>query len=162
MATTLPAVDTEAPSFEAPDQHGKLVRLRDLRGEWIVLYFYPKDDTPGCTKEACNFRDNFGALKAAGATVLGVSGDSEASHQKFAEKYDLPFRLLVDDHEHGIARAYGAWGMKTNYGRTYEGLTRITFIISPQGRIAKVWPRVKPDGHGEQVLSWLKENADGA
>lgn len=159
MATTLPALDSEAPPFVAKDQAGREVRLRDLRGHWVVLYFYPRDDTPGCTKEACNFRDNYAALQAAGATVLGLSADSEAAHQSFAAKYDLPFQLLIDDHEHSIARAYGAWGTKTNYGRTYEGITRSTFIISPQGRIARAWPRVKPDRHGEEVLAWLREHA---
>ena len=156
---TTPLIDTDAPPFELRDQSGQVTRLRDLKGKWVVLYFYPKDDTPGCTKEACNFRDNYGAIQAAGAVVLGVSGDSAASHQKFVEKYDLPFTLLVDDDNHSVARAYGAYGTKTNYGKTYEGVFRSTFIIDPAGRTAKVWAKVKPDNHGEEVLKWLQAHA---
>jgi peroxiredoxin Q/BCP len=152
-------VDSIAPLFRLRDQVGEFTDLRDLRSKWVVLYFYPKDDTPGCTKEACNFRDNYGAIQAAGAVVLGVSGDSAASHKKFAEKYELPFTLLVDDEDHAVARAYGAYGTKTNYGKTYEGVFRSTFIIDPAGRIAKVWPKVKPDAHGGEVLKWLQEHA---
>lgn len=155
---TMPAVETEAPAFELKEQSGEAVRLRDLKGQWVVLYFYPKDDTPGCTKEACNFRDNHGAIHATGAVVLGVSGDSEASHQKFKEKYELPFSLLADPGNE-VARAYGAWGTKQNYGRTYEGIIRSTFIIDPAGRVAKVWGKVKPDQHGAEVLKWLSQNA---
>ena len=158
MATVSLAAGTRAPFFELHDQAGEIVRLRDFEGQWVVLYFYPKDDTPGCTKEACNFRDNYGAIQATGAALFGISGDSEAAHAKFAEKYSLPFRLLVDE-DHAVSRAYGAWGLKTNYGKTYEGMIRSTFIIDSAGRIAKVWPRVKPDRHGEEVLAWLKENA---
>lgn len=159
MTTTMPAIDTEAPNFDLKDQFGEEVRLADLRGKWTVLYFYPRDDTPGCTKEACDFRDNFGALRAAGAVVLGVSGDTAASHVQFAEKYSLPFQLLVDDADHAVARAYGAWGLKKNYGREYEGIIRSTFVIGPDGRVARVFPNVKPDGHGGQVLKWLQEHA---
>jgi peroxiredoxin Q/BCP len=152
----MPQPGTVAPPFAGADQGGNPVKLDDLRGKWVVLYFYPKDDTPGCTREACNFRDNYGALEAAGAAVIGVSGDSEKSHQRFAEKYELPFTLLVDGGNE-IARAYGARGMKTNYGRTYEGTIRSTFVIDPEGRIAKVWPKVKPDAHGAEVLAWIRE-----
>jgi peroxiredoxin Q/BCP len=155
---TMPAVGTEAPAFALRDQAGATVDSRNLKGSWVVLYFYPKDDTPGCTKEACNFRDNHGALKARGAVVLGVSGDSEASHQKFQTKYELPFQLLSDPGNE-VARAYGAWGTKHNYGKTYEGIIRSTFVIGPDGRVAKVWKRVKPDAHGQEVLAWLSENA---
>jgi peroxiredoxin Q/BCP len=155
---TKPDVATEAPAFVLEDQAGGTVDSRDLKGKWTVLYFYPKDDTPGCTKEACNFRDNYGAIQAKGATVLGVSGDSEASHQKFQQKYELPFQLLADPGNE-VARAYGAWGTKQNYGKTYEGIIRSTFIIGPDGRVAKVWKRVKPDAHGGEVLKWLSENA---
>lgn len=155
---TMPAVETEAPAFELKDQSGATVDSRELKGKWVVLYFYPKDNTPGCTKEACNFRDNYGAIKAKGAVVLGVSGDSEASHQKFRSKYELPFQLLADPGNE-VARAYGAWGTKQNYGKTYEGIIRSTFVIDPAGRVAKVWKRVKPDAHGEEVLNWLTEHA---
>ncbi len=149
---------TAAPEFTSNDQSGAEVTLAALRGQWVILYFYPKDDTPGCTREACNFRDNHGAIHAAGATLLGVSGDSEASHNKFIAKYDLPFSLLVDA-DRAIAKAYGAWGVKKNYGKEYEGVIRSTFIIDPAGKVAKVWPRVKPDAHGAEVLAWLRENA---
>lgn len=160
MSTTMPALASEAPTFEAKDQIGQHVSSRDLRGKWVVLYFYPKDDTPGCTKEACNIRDNYAAIQRTGAIVLGVSGDTTAaSHQKFAEKYELPFQLLVDDEEHSIARSYGAWGTKNMYGRSYEGVLRSTFIIGPDGRVAHSWPKVKPDAHGEEVLAWLDEHA---
>ncbi|MGH2609422.1 MAG: thioredoxin-dependent thiol peroxidase [Tepidiformaceae bacterium] len=154
----MPAVETEAPAFELKDQSGATVDSRALKGRWVVLYFYPKDNTPGCTKEACNFRDNYGALRAKGAIVLGVSGDSEASHQKFQAKYELPFQLLSDPGNE-VARAYGAWGTKNNYGKTYEGIIRSTFIIGPDGRVAKVWKRVKPDAHGQEVLDWITANA---
>src|SRR5689334_3669686 len=109
-------VGEAAPAFDLPDQNGDHAKLADLAGKWAVVYFYPRDDTPGCTKEACNFRDNFGALKAAGAEVFGVSGDSQASHTKFVDKYELPFRLLSDT-DHSMSKAYGAWGMKKNYGK---------------------------------------------
>jgi peroxiredoxin Q/BCP len=155
---TMPATGNEAPSFTLRDQSGANVDLRDLRGRWVVLYFYPKDDTPGCTKEACNFRDNYAALEQAGAVVLGVSGDSERSHAKFAAKYQLPFQLL-EDADHAVARAYGAWGTKSMYGKTYDGVIRSTFIIGPDGRIAAEWPKVKPDAHGAEVLAWLREHA---
>ncbi len=153
-----PEPQTEAPAFALKDQAGNDVSLSGLRGKWVVLYFYPRDDTPGCTKEACNFRDNYGAIQAAGAVVLGVSGDSAASHAKFVDKYTLPFPLLVDEGNE-VARAYGAWGEKKNYGKTYEGIIRSTMVIDPNGKVAKVWKSVKPDGHGEQVLDWLKANA---
>jgi len=153
-----PVVASPAPAFSLTDQHGATVSLDALRGKWVVVYFYPRDDTPGCTREACNFRDNFGALKALGAVVLGVSGDSAASHQKFAAKYELPFTLLVDT-GHEMAKTYGAWGTKKNYGKTYEGIIRSTVIIGPDGNVAKVFPKVKPDAHGAEVLEWLKANA---
>ena len=155
---TMPDVEPEAPAFKLKDQSGATVDSRDLKGKWVVLYFYPKDDTPGCTKEACSFRDNYGAIQAKDAVVLGVSGDSEASHQKFQAKYELPFQLLADPGNE-VARAYGAWGTKQNYGKTYEGIIRSTFIIRPGGRVAKVWRRVKPDAHGQEVLAWLEKNA---
>ena len=153
-----PEPGAEAPTFSLSDQDNNEVSLAGQAGKWVVLYFYPRDDTPGCTKEACNFRDNHAAIQAAGAVVLGVSGDSTASHGKFAQKYSLPFSLLADD-GNKVARAYGAWGEKKNYGKTYEGIIRSTVIIGPDGKVAKVWKSVKPDGHGEQVLEWLRANA---
>ena len=158
MSTATLEAGTAAPAFEAQDQHGATVKLADLQGKWVVLYFYPKDNTPGCTREACNFRDHHGALQAKGAIVLGVSGDTAASHAKFAEKYELPFQLLVDA-DRSIATAYGAWGTKKNDGREYEGVIRSTVLIDPQGKVAKVWPRVKPDSHGEEVLNWFNQHA---
>ncbi len=154
----MPAAGEAAPEFSAVDQDGKQVSSTDLAGKWSVIYFYPKDDTPGCTKEACNFRDNYGAIQATGAVLLGVSADNGASHQKFIAKYELPFPLLSDT-DHSMAKAFGAWGMKKNYGREYEGMFRSTFIIGPDGTVAKAWKTVKPDAHGEQVLEWLKTNA---
>ena len=153
-----PEVGSEAPDFAAKDKDGNEVSRDSLKGKWAIIYFYPKDDTPGCTKEACNFRDNFGALKAAGATVIGVSADSAASHQNFATKYELPFTLLTDE-GNKMARAYGAFGEKRNYGKVYEGIIRSTVILNPEGKVAKVWPRVKPDAHGAEVLDWVKANA---
>ncbi|MGI8925381.1 MAG: thioredoxin-dependent thiol peroxidase [Tepidiformaceae bacterium] len=153
----MPQAGQDAPAFELNDHEGKAVSLEGLHGRRVVLYFYPKDDTPGCTREACGFRDSHAALETTGAVVLGISGDSEASHAKFAGKYGLPFRLLSDP-DNQVARAYGAWGTKQNYGKTYEGIIRSTFGIDAQGRVAKVWPRVKPEGHAEQVLAWLKED----
>jgi thioredoxin-dependent peroxiredoxin len=153
----MPAAGSAAPDFTLKDQSGAAVSLSGLRGKWVVLYFYPRDDTPGCTKEACDFRDNFAALKEAGAVVLGLSPDTAAAHQKFAAKYEIPFQLLVDEPGHGIARTYGAWGLKKNYGKEYEGMIRSTVIIAPDGKVAKTWAKVKPDAHGEEVLSWLKQ-----
>ena len=161
MAAGMPSAGDNAPPFEAADQHGARIASKDLAGRWVVLYFYPKDNTPGCTKEACSLRDVNQDLAAAGAVVLGVSGDSASSHQKFATEYKLPFSLLVDT-DHSVARAYGAWGLKKNYGREYEGIIRSTFLIGPDGKIAKVWPRVKPADHGEEVLAWLKQNASNS
>lgn len=152
------AIDSLAPDFALQDQDGNTVSRDSLKGRWAVIYFYPRDDTPGCTREACNFRDNFAALKALGADVLGVSGDSAAAHKKFAAKYELPFTLLVDAGNE-MARAYGAWGKKNMYGKTYEGIIRSTVVISPEGMVARVWPKVKPDSHGEEVLEWLKSHA---
>lgn len=157
MAITLEAGD-RAPAFTLKDQDGTTHRLKDYRGQTVVLYFYPRDDTPGCTKEACSFRDHFDAIQAAGAVVLGVSADDAASHQRFREKYDLPFPLLVD-HDAKVATKYGAWGEKVLYGRTVTGMTRSTFIVGPDGKLRKVWKRVRAAGHGEQVLKALEEGA---
>lgn len=141
----------KAPTFSAKDQHGNTVSLNDFKGKNIVLYFYPKDNTPGCTKEACNLRDNYEELISQGFAVLGVSPDSEESHQKFAEKFSLPFPLLADP-ELKIIKAYGAWGEKNMYGKKYEGLLRTTFIINKEGEIEKVIKKVKTDDHANQIF----------
>ena len=143
-----------APGFSATTHDGGRVSLSDFRGKTVILYFYPKDDTPGCTKEACGFRDEFAAFKERGAAVLGVSTDSAKSHARFVEKYRLPFTLLADE-DKGIVQAYGVWGQKSFMGRKYLGTHRITFLIGPDGRIKKIWPRVKPDAHAEEVLAAL-------
>ncbi len=140
-----------APDFELEADTGDRVRLRDLRGRPVVLYFYPRDDTSGCTKEACGFRDHLDDFLDAGWTVLGVSPDGVASHQRFKAKHDLNFQLLADP-DHHVAEAYGAWGKKKMYGREYEGILRSTFLIDPSGRISKVYAKVKPATHAEQIL----------
>jgi peroxiredoxin Q/BCP len=145
-------VGDKAPDFSTVDQDGERVSLKDLRGRKVVLYFYPKDDTPGCTKEACSFRDGWSQFRRRKIEVLGVSVDDERSHKKFAEKFDLPFRLLADT-EKAIVRAYGVWGKKSLYGRSYMGTHRVTYLIDEKGKIAAVWPRVKPDDHAAEVLA---------
>ncbi|HEX8704458.1 MAG TPA: thioredoxin-dependent thiol peroxidase [Myxococcaceae bacterium] len=157
----IPSVGSKAPDFQLPDHTGKTISLSQLAGKNVVLYFYPKDDTPGCTREACNFRDEHSALEKAGAVVLGVSPDGEKSHQKFATKYSLPFTLLSDT-EHKAADAYGVWGEKSLYGRKFIGLTRATFLIDAQGNVKHVWPKVKVDGHVAQVLAALTGDAPAA
>ena len=145
----------KAPDFSAATQNGNRISLADLKGRNVILYFYPRDDTPGCTKEACAFRDHFGEFTKKGAVVLGVSTDSVSSHQKFIEKFKLPFTLLADD-EKKIVQAYGAWGEKTFMGRKYQGTHRVTFLIGPDGRIKKIWPKVKPEEHAAEVLAALQ------
>ena len=140
-----------APQFSTTDANGDTVSLKDLRGEKVVLYFYPKDDTPGCTKEACSFRDAFSKFKKRGIRVLGVSPDNENSHKKFTAKYKLPFTLLADI-DHSIADAYGAYGEKKFMGRTYMGVLRTTFLIDEKGKIKKIFSKVKPDEHANEVL----------
>ena len=142
---------TVAPNFTANNANGEFIRLKDLRGRKVVLYFYPKDDTPGCTKEACSFRDAFADFRKRGIEVLGVSTDSEASHKKFAAKYKLPFTLLADP-DHAIADAYGVYGEKKFMGRTYMGVKRMTFLIDEKGKIKKVFEKVKPEEHAREVL----------
>jgi peroxiredoxin Q/BCP len=144
----------QAPDFELASDAGERVRLSDLRGRPVVLYFYPKDDTPGCTKQACGIRDVWGDYRERGAVVLGVSPDDEASHARFKEKYGLPFTLLADP-DHAVAAEYGAWGEKKNYGRTYEGIIRSTFVIGPDGTLVKALRNVRPNGHAERVLAAL-------
>lgn len=141
----------KAPDFTGKDQQGKVVSLDDFKGKKLVLYFYPKDDTPGCTKEACNLRDNYADLLDKGFALLGVSPDTEDSHQKFISKYELPFPLLSDP-ELKIIKAFGVWGEKNMYGRKYEGLLRTTFIINEEGIIEKVIKKVKTDDHANQIL----------
>jgi thioredoxin-dependent peroxiredoxin len=142
---------TTAPAFKTTDADGETVNLKELKGQKVVLYFYPKDDTPGCTKEACSFRDAWAKFKKRGITVLGVSPDSEASHKKFETKYKLPFTLLADK-DHVIADAYGVWGEKKFMGRTYMGVLRTTFLIDEKGKIKKVFEKVKPEDHANEVL----------
>lgn len=147
---TLKAGDV-APTFEAVTTTGEKIRLAELRGKNVLLYFYPKDDTPGCTKEACGFRDNYAAISAKNTVILGVSPDSPKKHQKFTEKFQLPFPLVADE-DKSIAQAYGVWGQKSFMGRKYMGVHRVTFLIGPDGKIARVWPNVKPDEHAAEVL----------
>jgi len=152
----MPDVGDKAPVFSLEDQSGKTVKLSDFKDKTVVLYFYPKDDTPGCTREACAFRDEHSALQKAGAVVLGVSPDSGPSHSKFAGKYKLPFPLLADT-DHAVSEKYGAWGEKSLYGRKFMGITRSTFLIDGSGKVARVWPKVKVDGHVDQVLEAIRE-----
>lgn len=146
----------KAPDFILPDQNGKKVKLSDLKGKYVVLYFYPKDDTPGCTKEACNFRDSFPKFDKTDAVILGISPDSVASHKKFAEKYKLPFQLLADE-DKKVVEKYGVWKEKSMYGKKYMGVERTTFIIDPEGKIKKIFPKVKVDNHHKEVLEALKD-----
>jgi len=143
-----------APDFELKSDSGDTVKLSDYRGKQVVLYFYPKDDTPGCTAQACGIRDVYGEFERAGAVVLGVSPDDERSHVKFKEKYDLPFTLLADE-GHKIADEYGVWGEKTYQGKTYMGVDRSTFVIGEDGTVKKVMQKVKPDTHADEVLATL-------
>ena len=147
----------KAPAFSLKSDGGGRVALKDFKGRKVVLYFYPKDDTSGCTREACEFRDSWASVKSAGAVVLGVSPDSPASHDKFKAKYKLPFPLLADP-DHQVAESYGAWGEKSMYGRKYQGILRSTFIIDEAGRVTRVFPRVKPQGHAAEVLAALQSS----
>ena len=145
-----------APAFKTTDANGETVNLKDFRGQKVVLYFYPKDDTPGCTKEACSFRDAFASYKKKGIAVLGVSPDSETKHQKFITKYNLPFTLLADT-DKAIAESYGVWGEKKFMGRTYMGVHRTTFLIDEKGKIKKIFAKVKPEDHASEVLQAFAE-----
>ena len=155
MAAKLKEGD-KAPDFAVTDEAGKTVRLKDLRGKKFVLYFYPKDDTPGCTKEACSFRDSFSKFKKKGIEVFGVSLDSEKSHQKFIGKFSLPFRLLADT-ERKLSDSFGTYGEKKFMGRTYMGVNRMTFLIDEKGKIKKIFSKVKPEEHAEEVLAAFAE-----
>lgn len=148
-------VGQKAPDFTVLDDEGKKVKLSDFKGRKVVLYFYPKDDTPGCTKEACAFRDGISEIKKSGAVVLGVSVDSVQSHQKFKTKFELNFPLLSDS-EKKIVEAYGVWQEKSMYGRKYMGVARMTFIVDEQGKISHIFPKVKVDKHYDEVLQALQ------
>ncbi len=154
MPVTLARGD-QAPDFQLADQDGNLHRLADYAGRTLVLYFYPRDDTPGCTKQACSFRDDMEEIEAEGAVVLGVSTDDAESHRKFIAKHELNFPLLVDT-EAEVATRYGAWGEKVLYGRKSIGMTRATFVIGPDGVLTKVWKRAKAADHGQAVLKALR------
>jgi thioredoxin-dependent peroxiredoxin len=146
------SVGEKAPAFQTTNQDGEKVSLSDFKGQKVVLYFYPKDDTPGCTKEACSFRDGWSKFRKKKIAVLGVSADDEKSHKKFAEKFSLPFPLLADT-DKKIVKDYGVWGEKSLYGRKFMGIHRVTYLIDEKGRIAAVWPKVKPDGHADELLA---------
>jgi peroxiredoxin Q/BCP len=153
---TMPEPGDLAPEVALPDETGAIHRLEDQRGRWTILYFYPTDDSPGCTVEACEFRDANETIHERGADVWGVSPQGAASKRSFREKFGLPFLLLADE-QHAVADAYGSWVEKNNYGKTYWGTARRTFLIDPEGRVARVWPKVKPDGHAAEVLTALNE-----
>lgn len=148
---------SKAPDFTAKDQNGKTVKLSDFKGQKVVLYFYPKDDTPGCTKEACSFRDSYSLFEKKGIKVLGVSVDDEKSHQKFIEKYNLPFDLLADT-EKKIVEKYGVWGEKSMYGKKYMGTLRKTFLIDENGKIVKIFDKVNVSEHADEVLKAFGED----
>jgi peroxiredoxin Q/BCP len=154
MGSTLEAGD-KAPDFSLPDQQGKAVSLKNFRGKQVVLYFYPKDDTPGCTKESCDFRDVESQIVRAGAVIVGVSMDGKDSHQKFIKKYGLPFPLLSDE-DASISKSYGVYKEKNMYGKKYWGIERSTFVIDPAGTLKAVFRKVKVDGHADEVLTALK------
>jgi peroxiredoxin Q/BCP len=147
-------VGAKAPSFSAPDQSGKIVSLADFKGKTVVLYFYPKDDTPGCTVEACSFRDEHAAFKKKGAVVIGVSPDNAKKHMAFIEKFSLPFTLLSDA-DHKICEAYKTWVEKSMYGKKYIGVERSTFVIGPDGKLTAIYRKVKPAEHTAEVLAGL-------
>ena len=151
---TMPEAGDAAPEIALPDENGDVHRLADQLGRWTIVYFYPADDTPGCNTEACQFRDLDEEVRDTGADVWGISPDGASSHRRFREKFDLPFTLLSDE-DHAVAEAYGAWVLKSNYGREYMGIQRSSFLVDPEGRVAHVWPKVKADGHAADVLAAL-------
>jgi len=154
-------INDKAPDFSSVDQNGEKVALKDYKGKWVVLYFYPRADTPGCTIEACSFRNSFKRVERIGAVVLGVSPDTDKDQKKFADKFDLPFTLVADA-DKKICNAYGVMQEKNMYGKGSHGVARTTFIIGPDGKIKHIFEKVKPEGHAEQVLEWLKEAQKGA
>lgn len=151
----MPKVNQKAPDLKLPDQDGKTHSLTDYKGKWVLLYFYPKDDTPGCTKEACSIRDAFPDFRKLKAVVLGVSSDSVKSHKKFVEKYELPFTILADE-DKKVVNSYGVWAKKKFMGREYMGTLRTSFLIDPAGKVAKIYEKVKPELHAQEVLEDLK------
>lgn len=150
----MPVAGDPAPPVALPDEHGTVHRLADQHGRWTVVYFYPEDDTSGCTIEACQFRDLYAPILDGGADVWGISPDGADSHHRFTEKFQLPFTLLSDE-DHAVATAYGAWTLRTNDGREYMGIQRSSFLVDPDGVVAYAWPRVKADGHAADVLARL-------
>jgi len=154
--SSIPQPGDQAPDVALPDETGTIHRLSDRRGRWTVIYFYPKDDTPGCTTEACGFRDLHADITAQDAEIWGISPDGSGAHSAFRAKYGLPFTLLSDE-DHAVAEAWGAWRERTNYGRTYMGIGRSSFLVDPNGRIARTWANVKAEGHAEQVRQALEE-----
>ena len=152
----MPDEGAKAPDFSLPDGSGRTVSLKDFRGKKLVIYFYPKDDTPGCTTEACDFRDNLARVRKLGAEIVGVSADAVKSHAKFAAKFDLPFPLLSDP-EKIMLKAYGVWQKKSFMGKTYMGIVRSTFVVDGRGVIVKTWPKVKVSGHVDEVMEVLSK-----
>lgn len=159
---SLPAVGDPAPAIALPDDAGTIHRLGDQAGRWTLVYFYPEDDTPGCTTEACQFRDLDEDIRAESADVWGISPDGPDSHRRFRTKFGLPFTLLSDE-DHAVAQTYGAWTLKQSYGREYMGIQRSSFLVDPTGRLARIWPKVKADGHAAEVLAAIAAaRAEGA
>ena len=158
---SMPDVGDSAPEIALPDETGTIHRLSEQRGRWTIVYFYPKDDTPGCTVEACEFRDANATIHEKGADVWGISPQGAPSKRAFREKFGLPFLLLADV-DHAVAEAYGSWVEKTNYGKTYMGVARTTFLVDPAGQVVRTWPKVKPEGHAAEVIAALDAARAGA
>jgi len=156
MPKKMPKIGMPAPDFSLPNQQNREVSLSDFKGKWVVLYFYPKDDTPGCTTEACDFTESLEDFEGLDAVVLGVSADSVALHRKFADKYKLKINLLSDE-KHKVIEKYGAWQLKNMYGKKYHGIVRSTFLINPNGKISRIWPKVTAEGHAKEVKANLEE-----